>query len=199
VPIASSSSPLCSCYYHPESCFPDKKLFDQEAQLAPHQGHEAGLSFDVRCWTFDVRCSLWLRPTAALCSFVAAFLPVGVSELTGTYESDSMDRLRNMRYSAALKGHGNAAWGRATASPQEAGPRSACVVAGLPADLRPAVLSVPCSWGDAGALPQAGFLWPVGPTDLRPVSGNVREPYPTKTPAGHTRDRRSVRARDGEL
>jgi hypothetical protein len=27
------------------------------------------------------------------------------------------------------------------------------------------------SWGDADALPQADFLWPVGPTDLRPATG----------------------------
>jgi hypothetical protein len=65
---AAFSSCLPSYYYHPESCFLDKELSDQRTQPSPHHGHGAGLSFDVRRWTFDVRCSLWLRPTAALCS-----------------------------------------------------------------------------------------------------------------------------------
>jgi hypothetical protein len=37
------------------------------------------------------------------------------------------------------------------------------------------------SWGDADALPQAGFLWPGGPTDLRPVSADAGGPPPGYT------------------
>jgi hypothetical protein len=78
--------------------------------------------------------------------------------------------------------------------PQEAGRRSvgteARVVAGLPADLRPAASSTPCSWGDAAALPQAGFLWPVGPTDLRPASRNAHEQSPRHAATGSAHDGR---------